>query len=61
MAVVVDKNEVESTTMRDDGKGSSLKIPSFLIGKRDGDAIKEAIHEMKIPQIKKASKDKEAE
>jgi len=61
MAVVVDKNEVESTTMKDDGNGSSVRIPSFLIGKRDGDAIKEAIHEMKLPQIKKVSKDKQVE
>lgn len=61
MAIVVDRNEVESTTMKDDGKGSSVKIPSFLIGKRDGDAIKEAIHEMKVSEIKKASKDKKAE
>lgn len=30
--------------MANDGKGSSIKIPSFLIGKKDGTAIKEAIH-----------------
>lgn len=47
--------------MKDDGKGGSIKIPSFLVGKRDGKAIKEAIHEMNMPDIKKASNEKKAE
>jgi hypothetical protein len=30
--------------MADNGKGMSVKIPTFLISKKDGIAIKEAIH-----------------
>lgn len=37
--------------MSDDGEGKSIKIPSFLIGKRDGDKIKEAIHQISLKEI----------
>ena len=46
MAIVVDMHHTVSTTMADDGAGNSVKIPSFLIGKRDGNKIKESIHEL---------------
>lgn len=46
MAIIVDYNDDEHITMGDDGKGSSIRIPSFLIGKYDGKVIKEAIHWM---------------
>lgn len=51
MAIVVDKNEVEHEFMSDDGSGSSVHIPSFLIGKRDGDILKEAIHESSLAEL----------
>ena len=44
MAIIVDNHEKVSTRMTDDGQGGSIKIPSFLIGKDDGRAIKEAVH-----------------
>jgi len=44
MAIVVDRAEQEQTRMADDGSGSAVKIPSFLIGSDDGKVIKEAIH-----------------
>ena len=44
MAIIVDYNAEENVNMADDGEGKSIKIPSFLIGKRDGDKIKETIH-----------------
>lgn len=37
--------------MSDDGEGKSIKIPSFLIGKRDGDKLKEAIHQITLKEI----------
>ena len=36
--------------MADDGKGSSVYIPTFLIGKKDGDVIKEEIHQKREPK-----------
>ena len=30
--------------MADDGKGSSINIPTFLIGLKDGKILKEQIH-----------------
>jgi hypothetical protein len=30
--------------MADDGKGSSVRIPTFLIGLKDGNILKEQIH-----------------
>lgn len=39
--------------MKDDGQGSSIRIPSFEIGKRDGDVIKEAVTQLKINEIEK--------
>jgi hypothetical protein len=35
--------------MKDDGKGSSVNIPTFLIGLKDGDILKESIHR-KLPK-----------
>lgn len=46
MAIIVDYHDEENTNMANDGHGSSIKIPSFLIGKTDGKTIKEAIHQM---------------
>ena len=48
MMVVVDNVESEDPElliMADDGRGSAVKIPSFLIGHNDGERLKEAIHE----------------
>ena len=61
LAIIVDREDRASTGMADDGKGGSIQIPSFLIGKHDGKALKEAIHEMEMPEIKKASEDKKKE
>lgn len=47
LAIIVDKIHMVSTFMADDGAGNSVKIPSFLIGKRDGNKIKEAIHDFR--------------
>lgn len=44
MAIIVDSHEKARSTMGDDGQGGSIKIPSFLIGKKDGKVLKEAIH-----------------
>lgn len=57
MAIIIDRNDEEHTHMSDDGQGSSIYIPSFLIGKRDGDLIKEAIHEAKVDDIGKKKDD----
>ena len=46
-AIVADDKEGEDPNhllMADNGKGMSVKIPTFLISKKDGIAIKEAIH-----------------
>ena len=59
MAIIVDQNDVEATSMKDDGKGGSISIPSFLIGKRDGTAIKEAIHDMRLPDIEILARERE--
>ena len=48
MMVVVDnksQEDPELLIMADDGRGSSVKIPSFLIGMTDGDTLKKEIHE----------------
>ena len=45
--IVIDNkpNEnVEHLHMADDGKGQSVNIPNFLIGKQDGDVLKEEVH-----------------
>ena len=47
LAVIADNVEFESPSrliMSDDGTGSAVKIPSFLISNTDGKMIKEAIH-----------------
>lgn len=44
VAIVVDSDQQEQTRMADDGSGSAVRIPSFLIGKEDGKVIKAAIH-----------------
>lgn len=61
IALIVDREDRVSTGMADDGKGGSIQIPSYLIGKHDGKSLKEAIHEMEMPEIKKASEDKKKE
>lgn len=38
--VVDDKNEqIEDVLMSDDGTGGGIRIPSMLIGKKDGDKL----------------------
>lgn len=37
--------------MADDGKGSSVEIPTFFIGKSDGDIIKKAIHKKRESRL----------
>jgi hypothetical protein len=37
--------------MADDGTGSSVNIPTFLIGKSDGDILKEEIHKKVEPKV----------
>lgn len=47
MAIVVDNKDGESVdhiVMADDGKGESVNIPTFLIGKSDGQKLKDSIH-----------------
>jgi len=39
--------------MADDGKGSTVTIPSFLISNKDGIKLKEEIHSMTNDEIKK--------
>ena len=49
MMVVIDnkKNEnIDHIVMADDGKGSSVHIPSFLIGYKDGQAIIKATRQV---------------
>ena len=49
--VVVDNKKNEDASklhMADDGKGKSVKIPSFIIGYQDGVILKEAIYK-KMP------------
>jgi hypothetical protein len=46
LAIIVDNKEFEDPDrliMSDDGTGKAVKIPSFLIGKSDGDKIKAAL------------------
>lgn len=48
MAVIVDNKvdeDPEHLIMADDGTGSHVKIPSFLVGKDNGEILKKAIHE----------------
>ena len=41
MAIIIDdENLVDDKIMSDDGSGSSIGIPSILIGKKDGIALK---------------------
>jgi hypothetical protein len=50
MAIIVDNKDgevVNHIVMADDGKGESINIPTFLIGKLDGAKIKEVIHDHK--------------
>lgn len=46
MLLVVDNNASESPkslVMADDGMGNSVRIPSFIIKKSDGDKLKKAV------------------
>ncbi len=45
MALIVDNTveDSEHLVMADDGTGWSIKIPSFIIRKKSGDLIKEAM------------------
>jgi hypothetical protein len=52
LAIIVDQHAQESTVMADDGTGGVVTIPSFLIGGKDGIAIKEAIHESTVDKIR---------
>jgi hypothetical protein len=42
--------------MADDGTGSSVNIPTFLIGKTDGSTLKEEIHKKVEPKKNKNGK-----
>ena len=47
MTVVVDDKEYESMdsiVMADDGMGSSVSIPTFLVDKKSGQILKDAVH-----------------
>ena len=55
MAIIVDKRDEARAIMGDDGQGGSIKIPSFLIGNKDGKVLKEAIHQMEEKLIKNLS------
>lgn len=49
MMVVADNKDMEDPElliMADDGRGGSVKIPSFLIGKSDGKKLETEIHEL---------------
>ena len=55
--VVVDNKkaeDVDAVVMADDGKGSSISIPTWLIGYDDGMALKEAIHKKVAPKVGKS-------
>lgn len=46
MLLVIDNNASESPSslvMADDGMGSSVRIPSFIIKKSDGEKLKAAV------------------
>ena len=47
--IVVDQveEEVSNIVMADDGSAGNIFIPSFLIGKKDGDLIKEVLEDEK--------------
>jgi len=56
---VVDNKENEDPeflVMADDGTGSSVNIPTFLIGKSDGSILKEEIHKKVEPKKGKNGK-----
>ena len=58
--VVVDNKEtedVDSIVMADDGKGSSVHIPTFLIGYEDGLMLKEEVHKKMVPTLNKYGED----
>lgn len=59
MAIVVDMHHIISTTMADDGVKNSVKIPSFLISKRDRNIIKKSIHELQEDYVKNNNNKKE--
>jgi len=55
MAIIIDNKEWENPEMlimADDGAGSSVKIPSFLIGHHDGILLKKAIHHVELDETK---------
>jgi hypothetical protein len=49
LAVIIDDSfeDISKVIMSDDGTGKAVRIPSFLIGKTDGDKIKDALNESK--------------
>lgn len=44
MIIADDTGKDDIQDMADDGKGSNVHIPSFLISTRDGYALKQIIH-----------------
>ena len=51
-----EKEDPEFLVMADDGTGSSVNIPTFLIGKSDGAILKEEIHKKVEPKMGKNGK-----
>jgi len=51
-----EKEDPEFLVMADDGTGSSVNIPTFLIGKSDGSILKEEIHKKVEPKMGKNGK-----
>lgn len=50
--IIIDNIEQDHiVTMGDDGKGSSVHIPNFLINKENGTSLKEAIHKKVEPKM----------
>lgn len=45
-----ENEDPEFLVMADDGTGSSVNIPTFLVGKSDGAILKEEIHKKVEPK-----------
>lgn len=56
MAIIIDNNKYENPEMlimSDDGMGSDVRIPSFLISHQDGQKLKRVIHNVEVDETKK--------
>ena len=55
MAIIIDNNKYENPEMlimSDDGMGSNVRIPSFLISHQDGQKLKKVIHNIEVDETK---------